>query len=463
MAECKPWDIKCQAVNTVQEKVSEFADSQFGQAAKAMMEGYDGLLKDFMTSWIGKGVLVDLNGPALTWFHQSLSVVNVLLLSTGLIFAGAKTMLDSRNAGSIKEAAHNLVRVMIVSSVGTSFVSMMIVGGDAYGKWILGQAGVDAKSFGVATAIAASSPGVALLVGLFGILAVVLQWGIMLVRGAILPLLIAFWPTTASALMFKNGGQAFEKVTGWLIAFVLYSPIAASIYALAWKLKSGGDGVGGVITGFMLVVLAVLALPALMRLVAPVSSMVGSAVGGAMAGAAAGAVVGTAVAAGSAVVSGGAGAAGAAGALGGKGKSPGPGPSGGDSGADSGGGSSPSGSAMGAIGGSSSSGGGGGGSVSGPASGSQTPSGGGPGGSASQSGGGSDSGGGSQPAEAGSGGASGGAASGSETHPSSGSSSSGSMSSRRRAFLGAAERAGEEFQESLKNTSNTAEGSITDG
>jgi type IV secretion system protein TrbL len=135
----------------------------------------------------------------------------------------------------------------------------------------------------VAAAVGQIGPGLAIVAGIFGVIATLLQWVIMIVRATVLPLLVAIWPVAAAAAMIRGAEQSFSKVTMWLVAFLLYKPIAAIIYAFAWKLKSGGDGIGGVINGMLLLVLAVAALPALMKLLSPATAAMGSAAGGSMA------------------------------------------------------------------------------------------------------------------------------------------------------------------------------------
>ena len=111
-----------------------------------------------------------------------------------------------------------------------------------------------------------------------------------------------------------SGKQAFQKINGWLIALLLFKPIAAGIYALGLRMMNQDseiDGLGGelqnyaaAMTGMLILALAGLALPALIKFVAPAAAMGAAAFGGgaAVAGAAT-------VAAGAAVVAGTGGAA----------------------------------------------------------------------------------------------------------------------------------------------------------
>lgn len=323
--------------------VKAATDGALENMAMKFMESYDAFLKDFMTSWLGKGVTVDLTGVSVEWFKLTSSVMTVFLVTLGLMIAGIK-VIRSKNGKPAREVFESLARVVFVSTAGAIIVQVFLAGGDAYGKWILDKAGLDAQTFTVVTAATTGFPGIGLILGFFGILTVLCQWALMFIRGALLPVLVGFWPITAAMNMLDGEGKAFERLTRWIIAFVIYSPIAASIYALAWRMKGGDDGLGGVVNGWILIVMAVLALPAIMRLVAPAASAVGKMAGGVMAAGITAAVVGGGIAVGAAVASGGAsagaGAAAKAGSSGGQ-----------AAGKGGGGGGSPAGGGQKAIGG----------------------------------------------------------------------------------------------------------------
>lgn len=306
--------IGCQGAKAiVGEGAKAVASNGFQQAATTIFGGYDDIMKQFLTSWVGAGFLVDLDNKATSWFQDTSLPITIALLVLGLVVAGARTMFAQRGE-PFQEAMRGLARVVFVTTAGTAFVQIMVWGGDAYADWILKVSGTTATAGFVDVGFATSSPGLALIFGLLGILSVALQWVIMFVRQAMLLLLNTYWPMTASYAMLRQGQSAFEKVTAWIIAFIIYSPLAASIYAFAWRLKNGQDGAGGVLYGLMLIILAVVALPAIMRLIAPATAALGSAVGGAMALGMTAAAVSAGVAVGAAVATGGTSAGAGAGA-----------------------------------------------------------------------------------------------------------------------------------------------------
>ncbi|UYC82724.1 hypothetical protein [Curtobacterium poinsettiae] len=302
----------CAVKQGVGAAASSAASNGFKQAAETMFAAYDDVMKQFLTSWVGAGFQVSLDNKATSWFQDTTLPITIMLLTLGLIVAGARVMYSHRGE-PFQEAMTALGKTVAVITLGTAAIQIFVWGGDAYGQWILKVSGISATAGYVDAAFATTLPGLALILGLIGVLAVGIQWVIMFVRQALMLLLNAFWQVSAAYAVLRRGEQAFEKITAWIIAFIIYSPLAASIYAFAWRLKNGQDGAGGVIYGLMLIGLAVIALPAIMRLLVPASGALGSAIGGAMALGAAAAVVQAGVAVGAAVATGGA-SAGASGA-----------------------------------------------------------------------------------------------------------------------------------------------------
>ena len=281
------------------------------------MGGWDSLFKQFLTSWLDVGLLVSLDGDAVTWLTDQLQNISVFFAIIGIMISAVWTMVHFRG-DKAASVGKSLLTVVLVTALGTAVVQLVITIGDQFSDWVLESAGVTVDGMGnLGTAVTLIGPGLAIIAGIFGIIATAIQWLIMLVRATILPLLVAVWPLVASASMIQGSEQAFSKLTKWMVAFILYKPVAAIVYAFAWRLKSGDDGIGGVLNGLLLLVLAVVALPALMRLISPGTTALGGAAGGSIALAAGAAVGSAAVSAGAAIMTGGGSAAATAGTAGG--------------------------------------------------------------------------------------------------------------------------------------------------
>jgi hypothetical protein len=289
----------------LQEGAQAVSDAALSGPAKTFMDGADWILKQFVTSWL-LGANPILGGNAEDWFASSTNVIIVLLVTLGLVIAGVRTIFAMRGA-PFAAAAWGFGRVLLVVTLGSTLIQMLTTGGQLYGKWLIDNSAVGVDDFGFQSNLA---PAIGIIFGPLLILAVAIQWLLMVLRALILPLLAVWWPVAAAGSMISEDGSGFAKISSWILAFILYVPVASGIYAFAWQMKSAdGNELGSVINGMALVVLAVAALPALLRLIAPAANKVGSMSG---MGAAAGIMSGMAaagVAVGAAVVTGGASAA----------------------------------------------------------------------------------------------------------------------------------------------------------
>ena len=102
---------------------------------------------------------------------------------------------------------------------------------------------------------------------------------LLLIRSAMLVLLAGTFPLAAAATNTEIGKTWFRKYCGWALAFIAYKPAAALIYAAAIKMISttgaqGDDTLVQVLTGLMMLLLAIFALPALLRFAVPITAAV---------------------------------------------------------------------------------------------------------------------------------------------------------------------------------------------
>jgi hypothetical protein len=106
------------------------------------------------------------------------------------------------------------------------------------------------------------------------VIAGIIQLALMIVRYGMLVLLVGMLPLTAAATNTEMGMAWFKRALAWLASFIIYKPIAAIIYATALKLMGAeGDGhILSILMGVTLMVLAVVALPAILRFTSPRTS-----------------------------------------------------------------------------------------------------------------------------------------------------------------------------------------------
>jgi hypothetical protein len=219
-----------------------------------------------------------------------------LALAVFAVILGGIRMIWEQRGAPLKDLLRSLLTLALVSGLGLGVISILVIAADAFSAAVIDRS-TDGKGFAQAMSILVmtnqTGVGVFILIilGLIGLIASLVQIVLMVVRSGMLVILAGILPTTAAFTNTEMGRQWFQKAVGWTIAFILYKPAAAIVYSVAFLLLENNSGVPliGSITGFTLMVVALFALPALMRFVTPMVGAVASG-GGAGAGAAVGAL-----------------------------------------------------------------------------------------------------------------------------------------------------------------------------
>ncbi|UUW93021.1 MULTISPECIES: hypothetical protein [Pimelobacter] len=253
-------------------------------------------------SWTGNETITSVQG----WLGPVAFLVFLMSLSGALL----KIAFDTRRAG---EGARGIGRSLVVTlacGLPVLAITMLCIqAGDEFSPWVLERASGEETSKGFssifASAIlgpksAAPAPaGSLLILYIFAIIASLMQCLFMVVRGAAVIVLLSFAQTVAAGTATEEGWMRFKKVVALLVGFVLYKPAAAVIYGVGLKLMSEGattsDQLINAIYGFTVIVMAVLALPALLKFVAPAAAVGSSSAFSGGAAIAAGVATGAAV------------------------------------------------------------------------------------------------------------------------------------------------------------------------
>lgn len=236
---------------------------------------------------------------SLWWYVGAMAVVSVIV-------AGLRMAWEQR-ANPGKELLQSLLTLLVVSAAGLTIIGLAVSATDAFSVWVLNSAtqcdvsaAGESNCFGTNVvamiALSSTSPLATIVILILALGAMIMSWvqvALMIVRGGLLVVLAGVLPITSSFTNTLTGRNWFNKALGWTIAFILYKPAAALIYAAAFRLTGSdafaNDGVGlvSILTGIALMLVALVALPALMRFVAP---MTAAAIGGGSGGLAMGAM-----------------------------------------------------------------------------------------------------------------------------------------------------------------------------
>ena len=244
----------------------------------------------------GAGGAVAFLQAGLWWYMGALAVLSVII--------GGARMAWEQRAEPGRDTLKSLLTLIVVAGAGVTVVGLLVAASDSFSVWIINKsldcdvAAPGSTCFGtnvlnllaLTTNPAAGGLGSLLIIilGLIAILATAFQIVLMVARGGMLVILTGILPLSASFTNLETGKAWFRKNVGWLLAFILYKPAAALIYAAAFQLvgtnvfKDDGTGLLAVLTGLMLMVIALFAMPALMRFVTPLVGSMAAGAGGAM-------------------------------------------------------------------------------------------------------------------------------------------------------------------------------------
>lgn len=235
--------------------------------------------------------------PTVAFVQNSLWWYMVAVAVLGVIF-GAGRMAWEQRAEPGKDLVKSLLTLVVVSGAGLTAVSLLVAAGDSFSVWLLNGAldcsiddtngtcfgGNMAGLLALTTNPATGGLGsiMVIILGLLAVFGSIVQILLMVVRAGMLVVLAGVLPVSAAATNTETGRNMFRKTVGWLLAFILYKPAAAIVYATAFKLsgtsifKDDGSGLISVIVGLTLMAVALVALPALMSLIIPAVSSIAS-------------------------------------------------------------------------------------------------------------------------------------------------------------------------------------------
>lgn len=293
--------------------VAELVTDSVGAMAKSFSDSANYAIKTCMEIWL-KVPSPDVTGgnsPA-TWLSGRMDGFVLAAMFASILY-GAFRMATSGTWDHLGDLGKSLAKLFIVSGAVGVATSIGLTVGDAVADWVLG--GADARLSSFVTVGVSASPAMSIILSATVIVAQIVQVLLMLLKNAMVILLVGFLPLTSAATNTPIGQGAFLKALTWLAAFVCYKPIAAIIYAVAFKLSDSGQDVAAQISGLALMCLAIVALPALMKFLAPITAAAAGGSAGAISGAIVGGAVATGAVVGAGMISGGGGFAAAAPAM----------------------------------------------------------------------------------------------------------------------------------------------------
>jgi len=228
-------------------------------------------------------------GSSTEWIHaHTLWLTAAISIATLLIAAGR--MAWQRRGDAAVDALRGILNLIVVNACALAVVANLVLAGDSFATWLIESAIKDPNEppgdFGThllaITAVEVPlNAALALILAIVGIVGGLIQVALLVLRYVMLVLLCGVLPLAAASSSTPTGRAWLSRCCTWLGAFVLYKPAAAIVYATAFRMFQDRSSSFEQVAGLLLIALACLTLPVLMRFIAPMTSAVAS--GGGMA------------------------------------------------------------------------------------------------------------------------------------------------------------------------------------
>lgn len=251
--------------HAVSNAVGKAVDSAFGKAAESVGKFAGDMLVESMTWWIGTDS-IDLSYADVMSGKQPVQRIVFFIMMAGILSCSILMMITRRTQPAA-EVLMGGVKYAVISSMAMIVLSGALHAGDDFAKQMI-ESGADEFGKRVQLMLGTSTignPGGVLFLGSLAALLGFVQWVMGFIRQAGIIVLYSMILFAAAGQLTTWGRQWFPRIASVCIALVLYKPMAAFIYSLGFKLIGTEQSLTTLVTGIMVVALAVIALPAMLK------------------------------------------------------------------------------------------------------------------------------------------------------------------------------------------------------
>ena len=279
----------CKVANVIThpgDALAKMWDSQFGKTVKSMIAGVADGFGTLLNWWFSIPTPKLANADYLTVLQAYMLPIQAGVLLASIMIAVIRVVLA--HSGGEGAASQELTKIIVRTIFASALFGVAITAGttiaDSVSLWLLNESsGGDLGEKVKAMLLDDNStwgPGWILLISILGMAGTLFQALLLVIRQAFLIVIVGFLPMAASGSGTGMGSSAYQKMINWTVAFILFKPVAAGIMATAfWAADPGSDA--SKLQGLMLLSVAAVALPAVMRVLGVSSSNSGSGLGAA--------------------------------------------------------------------------------------------------------------------------------------------------------------------------------------
>jgi len=277
---CDFLDLGCAAGEAAKQASKSFVQ----ELALSMVQAVGTLITTSITAWVHSP------SPQITSVADTLRgwmLPFAIFIAIGGIMRQALQMIVTRKSAPFAGVIKGLVTVTLWGGIAVLGSQMLLHFADNYSTWILGQGlgftAVDTNGDGTVdftqdqsaylngrlTAMLIATvptPALLLIIEILVVIANLTQLALLLFRSSAVIILAGVLQLAAAGSFTPATSNWLRKVLTWQLSLIFYKPIAATVYAVAFRMVGNPDGsLVSVLVGAAMLLLSLIALPALMK------------------------------------------------------------------------------------------------------------------------------------------------------------------------------------------------------
>ena len=220
-----------------------------------------------------------------------------MLVALVLLLCQVGAVLWTRSGAALAHAITGVFKAGLAAIFTWLLAGQILNASDELAAWIGRASGYNVAAFSAKFGKLMHSTGVTgvllLLFALLGIVLLAVLWFELLLRNAAFAILVATAPIAAAGQIGQSTNEWWTKLVKSGIQLAMLKPIIVLVFAVGFSMTGNATGIDGVLSGLLVLFLAVFAWPSVARFFTFASVQMGGAMGaGALAGAAASAGAG---------------------------------------------------------------------------------------------------------------------------------------------------------------------------
>lgn len=247
--------------------IKEAAVSAVESMAQAMAEAAAWIIVESFTWWIDTDSSRELNTGVVNAVRDVTWPLTVTVAAAGMILLGIH-MVISGAPDPLLSLGEGLAKLAFWTIAGTAVVTAAMQFAAAFSGWVLDASKSEQLGGRMLTVFGQpgiESVGAILLLSLLGFLAGVVQWLISMFREGAVVILAGCLPLAASGSL-GLGRPWLGKIIAWCLALIFWQPAASLVYFAAFSVIENAHGGQETLVGLTMLLIAVFALPTLIKL-----------------------------------------------------------------------------------------------------------------------------------------------------------------------------------------------------